>query len=253
MTRAPAATIAVAVLLLATSCTSGGRDTAASITWSAASSLQDVAGPLVADFEDQNPGAEVRTNFGSSTQLAAQVAAGAPADVVAFADEESMARLAEAGLLEGEPETFATNELVVATRPGNPGDVRSIGELTSLGVVAICAADAPCGRYSAELLAEAGVDLDESSVTRGQNATATLAALTEGDADAAIVYRSDAVRAVDRIELVPLPATLDGPLAHYPAGVLAGSEDRELAAEFVEHLLSARAGELLAEAGFGPP
>ncbi|MEZ5237859.1 MAG: substrate-binding domain-containing protein [Microthrixaceae bacterium] len=150
---------------------------------------------------------------------------------------------------------FATNELVLATRPGNPEGIRSLGDLGEVGVVALCAEVAPCGRYAQELLGSAGVRLDESRVTRGQNATATLTALTEGDADAAILYRSDAVRAGDRLELVTIPEGL-GPLARYPAAVLRdgdGSAADGAARDFLTHRRSGRSARVLAEAGFGTP
>ena len=244
----PALTTAVLLAVLAVGCSTDGSTS--TIRFSAASSLREPAARIIERYEAANPGMRVEANYASSSRLAGQVLGGAPVDVAAFADEESMELLVAAGLVEGVPGVLATNQLVVVVRPGNPARVRSAADLVDLGVVALCDEEAPCGRYSRELLDEAGVAIEESRVTRGRNAASTLAAITEGDADAAIVYRSDALRAGDRVEVVA-GAGPEGPVALYPTALLVGHGTG--AGGFLEHLLSERSLELLLDAGFGPP
>ncbi len=144
-------------------------------------------------------------NFDSSSTLATQILEGAPADVFASADEESTARLTDENLIAGEPQVFARNELVIVTKPGNPEGISGLADLADAGVISLCGEQAPCGRYAAEALSNAGVRIDEASITRGQNVGATLTAVAEGDAVAGIVYVTDARSAGDAVEAVEIP------------------------------------------------
>ena len=224
------------------------------ITVSAASSLSEVFPDLAAEFSRLHPGVEAVTNFGSSARLAAQVRGGAPADLVAFADLASVQVLAEAGLVDTDGEPFATNELVIVTKPGNPLGIDSPAALAGAtdAIVSLCAAEAPCGIYSAELLERAGVSIASDRVTRAQNATATLGAVSEGDADAAIVYRTDAMAAGDRVEVIEVTPG-DSPTAEYVIAAVSGSANEPAARAFIDFVLSDRGRAVLAEAGFGPP
>ncbi len=246
-----------AVIALAAASCSGGGGPDGSITVSAASSLAGVLVELAEDFEQLHGDADVTINFASSATLANQIVEGAPSDVAAFADRRSMERLVQDSLVDPATVTvFATNDLVLVTKPGNPLGIDTPSDLGALGagaVVALCAPEAPCGAYSAELLDAAGVDLDERRVTRTQNAGATLTAVAEGDADAAVVYRTDALRAGARVEVIE-PAPGSSPRAEYPAAVVeGGSGDPAIAEAFVAHLGSSEARQVLAEAGFGDP
>lgn len=220
-----------------------------SITVSAAASLAPAFEQIGAGFEDQHPGVELTFNFDSSSVLATQILDGAPADVFASADEVNMARLVGEGEISGEPQTFALNELVIVTKPGNPTRIRGVEDLGDVGIVALCAAEAPCGRYAGRSLEAAGTSIPESSVTRAQNVTATLSAVSEGDAVAGIVYASEASRAGDAVEAVPIPAEWNV-LATYPIAVLGSHDDQGLAEAFVAHVLSAPGQEVLARSGF---
>jgi molybdate transport system substrate-binding protein len=222
------------------------------VTVSAAASLTDVFAEIGDAFTAANPDAEVSFNFGSSGQLSTQIQQGAPADVAAFADTAPMDALASASLLASPAEVFATNRLVLVTPPDDPAGITDLSDLTDAGTVALCAATAPCGTFAADLLATAGVRLDESEVTRGQDVRATLAAVTEGDADAAIVYVTDATAAGDAVRVVELPEA-DEIVATYPIAALAAAADPEVAAAFVTFVLGPTGQELLGDAGFGPP
>lgn len=265
MRRRPVtAAIAVLALGLATACgadaptasdgttADGSAELRGTLTVSAASSLTEVFAAVAADFEAAHPGVDVTVNVGSSGTLATQIEEGAPVDVAAFADEATMTRLVDAGLVVGPVEVFATNELVIVTEPGNPLGITSLADLADAGTVALCASSAPCGAFADQALEQAGVEVPASSITRGRDVKATLGAVAEGDADAGIVYVTDAAVAGDAVAAVPVPAERNV-VARYPVAVVDGAADAALARAFVEHVLGPEAGALLEEAGFGPP
>lgn len=222
------------------------------LTVSAAASLTDVFSAIGDAFAEQHPAVTVRFNFGSSGQLAQQIAEGAPADAAAFADTTPMQALDNAGLLAAPAEVFATNELVLVTPPGNPAAISTLADLADASTVALCVETAPCGRFADQLLTAAGVEVGESSVTRARDVRSTLAAVTRGDADAAIVYVSDATAVGSRVEVIEVPEAA-GIVATYPVAGLADSDVGDVAAAFVQYVLSDGARTLLRDAGFGPP
>jgi molybdate transport system substrate-binding protein len=226
-------------------------DLEGTLTVSAAASLTDAFTEIGDDFMADNPDVEATFNFDSSSTLVTQITEGAPADVVASADEANMGKLTGAGLIAGEPEVFARNELVIVTKPGNPEGVESLADLADVGVVSLCAPEVPCGKYADQILTTAGVSIPESSVTRGQNVTATLGAVTEGDAVAGIVYKSDVVRAGDAVEAVTIPAE-QNVIAVYPIGVVKATADADAATAFMDHVLSPDGQDVLARHGFLP-
>ena len=222
------------------------------ITVSAASSLTEAYTRIGRDFEAAHPGTRVRLNFDSSGTLSEQIRRGAPVDVFASADTEKMAKLERADRLDGAPAVFARNQLAMVTKPTNPKAVATLADLADAGVVSLCSEDAPCGSFAAEALDRAGVEIPEGSTTRGQNVKATLTAVTEGDAVAAIVYVSDAVTAGDQVQTVDIPAD-QNVIADYPVAVVAGSRNPALARAFVTQVRSPKGQAVLAGDGFLPP
>jgi molybdate transport system substrate-binding protein len=220
---------------------------------SAAASLTESFEDIADDFTAANPGTEVTFTFDSSKVLVGQIVeGGAPADVFASADEANMQTLVDEEVVEGAPETFARNRLAIVTQPGNPTGIRTLADLADAEVVSLCAEDAPCGRFAQEVLEGAGVAIDEGSVTRGQNAKATLTAVTDGDAEAAIVYVTDAATAGDAVTVVELPDE-QNVVAVYPIGVLADASNGPVAEAFVAHVLGEEGQAVLADRGFLPP
>ncbi|UDY36553.1 molybdate ABC transporter substrate-binding protein [Dermatobacter hominis] len=235
----------------------GSSDTAAAtvtgdLTVSAAASLEGAFTTIGEEFEAAHPGTTVTINFGSSGDLATQIQGGAPADVAAFAAESDMTELSDAGLLDGSSEIFATNELVIVTEPGNPAGIEGLSDLASAGVVSLCAATAPCGRYADRVLADAGVTIPADRITRGQDVRATLTAVTQGDASAGIVYVTDARAAGDAATSVEIPADRNA-VARYPIAVVGATENAGAAEAFMDFVLAPRAREVLEAAGFGAP
>ena len=224
------------------------------ITVSAATSLTAAFEQLADDFEDEHPGVDVVPAFGASSANAAQVLDGAPADVFASADEPNMDRLVDAGLVD-EPVVFARNRLVLVTKPGNPEGIAALADLVEVaehGVISLCGEEVPCGRYAGELLAAEGVTIPETRITRGHNVGATLTAVTEGDAVAAIVYVTDAATAGDAVEAIDLPGAADL-LATYPIAVIRSTGERDVADAFVAYVRGEHGRAVLEEHGFLPP
>jgi molybdate transport system substrate-binding protein len=223
-----------------------------SITVSAAASLTGAFGTIEEGFEAANPGADVTVNLGSSGTLATQIKEGAPVDLAAFADEATMTELADAGLVEGDVEIFATNSLIIVTKPGNPKDLETLADLATIGTISLCVDTAPCGRVADQVLRSAGVTVPESSVTRGQDVKATLAAVTDGDAEAAIVYVTDAQAAGSSVATVEI-ATAQNAVTRYPIAVIEGTSSAALAEAFMAYVLGPDGQAVLEEAGFGAP
>jgi molybdate transport system substrate-binding protein len=147
---------------------------------------------------------------------------------------------------------FARNRLVIVTKPGNPERVRALSDLARVDVVSLCGLEVPCGRYAAEIMREAQVDLREDQVTRGQDAKATLGAVTTGDADAAIVYVTDAKAAGDAVTTVAIPDA-ENAVAAYPIAVLERAGNRTTTRAFVDFVLSRAGQAVLRSDGFLPP
>lgn len=253
----------IALVLVLAGCSSGddeptttaaadGPEVAGEITVSAAASLTEAFTAIGEEFEAANPGTDLTFNFGSSVALATQIVEGAPTDVAAFADVMPMDTLAGRELLVKAPEVFARNQLVIVTPPDDTGGVESLADLADAGTVALCVDTAPCGRFADQLLADAGVELPADRVTRGQDVKATLTAVTEGDADAAIVYVTDAEAAGERVDTVEIPEAADL-VADYPIAALSTSGNVELAEAFVAFVLAPGGRAVLEEAGFLAP
>lgn len=234
------------------SSTSGSRSPrlSGSVTVSAAASLTEAFDELKADFEAAHPGVTLTLNYGSSGRLANQITAGAPVDVAAFADTTPMDTLARSHLLVGPARVFAHNKLVIVTKPGNPEQIESLADLADVGTVAMCASSAPCGKYGEAVLGSAGVRIDASRITRGQDAKATLGAVAQGDADAGVVYVTDAA-ASNLVDSVDIPDRLNV-TADYPIAVVADSGNRSAAESLVDYVLGAAGQAILVRHGFLP-
>ncbi len=222
------------------------------ITVSAAASLTEAFGTMKADFEQANPGSEVTFNFGSSGQLATQIQQGAPADAAAFADQASMTTLSGAGLLASPAQVFARNQLVIVTKPGNPKGVKDLADLATVGTVSLCDVKAPCGKYADQILQQAKVTIPTGSVTRGVDVKSTLRAVTDGDAEAAIVYVTDAKAAGSKVATVEI-ATAQNVVAEYPIAVVKASTEQPTATAFQDWVLGPKGQQVLQDAGFLAP
>jgi molybdate transport system substrate-binding protein len=241
--------LALAVLLPLAACGAGddGPEAAPELTVLAAASLTDVFGQLATGFEEQHD-VDVTFSFGSSTDLAEQVADGAPGDVLATADSTSIGVAEDAGVT-GEVETFATNVLTIVVPRDNPAGVESLDDLADATWVR-CADEVPCGKVALAVLDSAGVTAEPASLE--EDVRATLDKVVAGAADAGLVYATDAVAAADDVDAVAIPGADDDPTSYYVA-TLEQSEDGALAADWVAWVTSEEGRQILADAGFGAP
>src|SRR5919199_6254459 len=126
------------------------------LTVLAASSLTDAFGELEGTFEEQNPGTDVRTSFGGSSELLAQIQQGAQADVFASADEAKMDAAVQDGLA-NKPKTFARNRPVVIIPKDNPAGIGELRDLAKPGTRLVLAQDGvPIAEYAKDVLSNAG-------------------------------------------------------------------------------------------------
>ena len=231
-----------------TQSTKASQELSGSILVSAAASLNSSFTQISKAFMEQHPKAKVTLNFGSSGQIAAQIEQGAPADIAAFADTAPMQALEEAQFVLAPSKIFARNSLTIVTKANNPKNIKSLADLATVGTVSLCVQTAPCGKFAEQSLTTAGVSIAESNITRGADAQATLRAVTEGDAEAGIVYATDA--RPDASVAIEQRYNINN---EYPIAVTRSSSQRLLGAAFMEFVLSAAGQSILSRAGFLAP
>lgn len=239
--RPAGAVAAVAALGLLGACAPASDEVR--LTVLAAASLHGVFDTLAADFEAEHPGVDVVVSYAGSADLADQVLAGAPADVLATADERTMARVVP----EGDAVVFATNTLTVVTPADDPAGVSSLADLARPDVdVVVCAPEVPCGAATDAVADAAGVAIHR--VSEEASVTDVLAKVEAGEADAGLVYVTDARAADVRVVETPEAAAV---VNRYPVAVLPDAPEPELAAEFVALVTASPSA--LTDAGFGLP
>lgn len=245
---------AAVVAVLATACTpaaTSSSDASApaapgELTVFAAASLKESFTTLAADFEKDNPGVRVVLNFGPSSGLATQITNGAPADVFASAAQKQADDLVAAGLAPSS-QPFARNALTIAVAPKNPAGITTAAALAKPGAkIAVCAPEVPCGTLTTAWQKTSGITL--KPVTQEVDVKGVLTKVAAGEADAGLVYRSDAKAAlaqgVTEIQLA------DAPVTPYPIVVLKNAPQHALAERFVALVTGARGQAVLKEAGF---
>ncbi len=251
--------VTAAALLLASGLTACGGDDdgdngsagETTLTVYAAASLTATFTEIGKQFEAENDGVTVTFNFAGSSDLVAQIQQGAPADVFASADENNMTKATDDDLTAGAPQLFATNVLTIVTEPGNPTNVATLADLANDDLtVVVCAPEVPCGAATNRVEEAAGIDItpasEESSVTDVLNK------VTSGEADAGLVYVTDATNAGDAVTAIEFDESAQA-VNKYPIAALAGSKHSDLAQAFVDYILSSVGQEVLAGAGFGQP
>lgn len=233
---------------------------AATVRVFAAASLQDAFRSLGAAYEKLHPGDRLQFNFAGSQLLRVQIEQGAPADVFAGADLSPMRALLAEGRVKGW-KVFATNRLVFVGPKRSP--IRDRDGLSRLGLQWVLAGPTvPLGRYSEEALAlmrqRGGKDavlanrIRTQVVSRETNARAVLNRVALGEADAGIVYATDAASARGRVRTYPLPPSVTVRAA-YPIAVLNDSESWKSAAAFMRLVMSPTGQAILKRHGFLPP
>ncbi|MEU0400558.1 molybdate ABC transporter substrate-binding protein [Streptomyces sp. NPDC006197] len=261
--RATAAVLTAALLVPLAACSSSDdskKDTGgsagsgagsapqANLTVLAAASLTDVFKTAGAAYEKAHPGTKLTFSFAGSQELVAQVAQGSPADVLVTADTKSMDKVkADTGT----PAVIAKNRLVIATGKGNPFKIDELKDLadTKLKVV-LAAPEVPAGKYSKKILDAQKITVQP--VSQEPNVRAVLSKVELGEADAGLVYKTDAESAKGKVDAVEIPDAQNA-IAKYPAATLKDSKNAEAAAAFVAWLSSPEGQKILQEAGFQKP
>ncbi len=217
----------------------------------AAASLKESFEELGALFEKEHPDVQVRLNLAGSQELRTQLEHGAAADLFASADEAQMAALQGLAL---SPAVFARNEPVVIV-PGDAPPLR-LDDLPRAKRIVLGDAAVPIGAYADRILARRGAafrrSVEAHVVSRELNVRQVLAKVSLGEADAAIVYRTDALAAGPKVRATRIPAA-DNVLAAYPIAQLRGAQHPALAAALLQLVLSPRGRAVLERRGFLPP
>jgi len=229
---------------------------AADLTVSAAASLTNAFKELGTAFEAQNPGTKVLLNFAASDTLLAQIAKGAPADVFASADQETMDKAdAQKLVTTGSRRNFAGNALVLVTPSDSTLSLKSLADLQQPAVKRIALgtpSGVPAGRYAKSALEAANLwTAVEPKAVFAQNVRQCLDYVARGEAEAGFVYATDAATQKDKVK-VALTIPTETPIS-YPIAALTGSPNPTDARKFVEFVASPPAQAVLARYGFQKP
>lgn len=256
------ALLAAVLALLAGACGSSGASTPApatggtaagdalsgNLTVFAAASLTESFNEMGKAFEAEHPGVKVTFSYGASSDLATQLAQGAPADVFASADQANMRKVTDGGIVTATPTVFTHNLPRIIVGAGNPKKIATVADLArpDLAVV-ICAPEVPCGRYAAAIFTNAKVAVTPKSLE--QNVKAVVTKVTAGEADAGIVYSTDVKAAGAKAAGVDIPKDVNV-IADYPIAPVAKSANAAAARAFTDFAASPQGQRILDSYGF---
>lgn len=222
-----------------------------SVTVFAASSLSGALEEAKREFATVHPGLDIKLNLGGSSTLVTQLKNGAPADLFASADEPTMDKAVEAGLTDGTIQHFAGNVLTILVAKGNPEKISGLADLNRTGLtVSLCGPQVPAGRYARQAMERAKVPVPAGS--EELDVKQVVSRVTLGEADAGIVYATDAKSVADKADQVPIAAD-QNVVARYPASVLKAGDNPAGAKMFLDYLMSADGQGILRSHGFQEP
>ena len=221
-----------------------------SVTVFAAASLTEAFSDDKNHLAAANPGLTVTYSFAGSQQLVAQIQSGAPADVVATADQTNMQKLVAANLVET-PRDFAKNRLEIVVAPGNPKGVKGLSDLARPDLkVVLEDPSVPAGKYGRQALERQGVKVSPASLEL--NVKSELQKVETGEADAGIVYVTDVKSAGGKAAGVAIPAD-QNVVATYPVAVVKATTNHAVAQGYVDQLISGMGQDALRARGFLSP
>ncbi|MCG3142312.1 MAG: Molybdate-binding protein ModA [Anaerolineae bacterium] len=233
------------------------------LTVYAAASLTTAFKEIAAEFEKANPGSQVEFNFAGSQDLVAQISNGARADVFASADLKNMDALQKQALVGGTPQVFARNKLVVIVPQDNKAGIQTLQDLSKPGVKLVVAdKTVPVGNYTLQALDKLSADATygagfrdavlKNVVSQENNVKAVLSKVSLGEADAGVVYSTDAQTAVGKVLTLEIPESFNV-LALYPIATVKAAPNAALAEKWIEYILSPQGQAILLKYGFIPP
>ncbi|MDO8689860.1 MAG: molybdate ABC transporter substrate-binding protein [Dehalococcoidia bacterium] len=253
------ASLALAMLLIACSAPAAAPPQASrtEILVSAAASLTDAFQEIKAEFEKDNPGIAVVYNFGSSGTLQLQIEQGAPSDVFASAGKAQMDALDQKGLLlAGSRRNFAGNTAVLIVPKTGAVDITGFADLVKPQVknLAIGNPDGvPAGTYARQVLESAGLWAGvQGKIVMGGTVRQVLTYVEQGNAEAGIVYSTDAITSDEVKVIARAPAGSSDPIV-YPIAAIARSKYPQEARAFVDFVAGPKGQAMLARYGFLPP
>lgn len=231
----------------------GGRADRGPVLALVAASTKDAVREVADAFAREGNG-EVRISADDSSKLAQQIAEGAPADLYLSANEKWADFVAEKGFAQGRT-LLLGNSLVIVVPTGNPAGVHKPEELTGPSVkrLAVAGPAVPAGTYARQALGKLGLwGALEPKVVSGESVRVTLAFVERGEADAGLVYATDA-KISERVEQVYQfdPATHE-PI-RYPLVLLEAARDHPAARRFYDYLQTPRAAVIFQKYGFQGP
>lgn len=223
---------------------------------SAAASLTNAFKELAPLFEAKHPGSKVLLNFAASDALVQQVAKGAPVDVLACADQESMDKAETQKLLTaGSRQNFAANSLVLIVPTDSALPLRTVADLAQASVTRIAMgnpASVPAGRYAQQALEQGKLwSAVQPKAIYALSVRQSLDYVARGEVDAGFVYNTDAAIQKNKVRVVStVPSTV---AITYPAAVIASSKNAALAQQFINFTLSSAGQAVLGQYGFMKP
>ena len=229
--------------------TSAGAEKATGkVTVLAAASLQGAFEEIEKTVEKDNPGLDITFDFQGSQDLVASLAGGNSADVLATANNSTMKDAADQKLVGNQTE-FATNVLTLIVPKGNPKNITGLDSSLDGANLVICAPEVPCGEATQKLSSALGVTLNPAS--EEQKVTDVRGKVESGEADAGIVYTTDAAAAKDKADKIDIPD--GGVVNHYPIAQTATPENAAGVKVFIDAVTGKAGQEVLAKYGFGAP
>lgn len=220
------------------------------LTVFAASSLTSAFNTAEKVLEIDSPGFKATYSFAGSQDLVTEITNGAPADVIATANTDTMAQLTAKELVET-PQAFCQNKLEIAVAPGNPLNIKTIADLNNPGVkLVIGDPSVPVGEYVTDI--EASDSIHFTPVSLQLSDAAVLEQLESGDANAALVFVTDIIGAAGKVTGIPIPAA-QNKIGTYEIAAVKASSNLTAAEAFVTSAVSGAVQEELLSAGFLPP
>ena len=232
------------------------------LTVFAASSLTDAYNEIATVLMEQNEGLTITVETAGSQSLVTQLEEGAYADVLATANSATMERAIAANLIAGDPIDFTGNRLVIVTPPDNPAGIETIDDLSGDGIRLVLAnPDVPAGNYAAIAFCDYSVvegapdgfveAVNANIVSEEVDVRSVLAKVQLGEADAGVVYASDAVASEMNgvpLNVVEFPGSIST-RAEYPIAAISGGEEGAARA-FINFVLSDEGQAILKKYGF---
>lgn len=227
------------------------------ILMAAAASLEySMKDELIPMFQEQHPNITVEGTYDSSGKLQTQIESGIDADLFFSAAEKQMTALKDENLIDGDSiQNLLENKIVLVVPSDKKDAYTKFEDVVNAETIAVGDPESvPVGQYSQEALTSLGLwDQVSAKASLGTNVTEVLNWVSEGSADAGIVYATDAATKKDSLAVVA--EAPEGSLAQkvlYPAGIVSSSTKKDAAQLFLDFLASDQASKVFEEYGFTP-